>query len=314
MSLTTFKASKLHPATWWLLGLCFATVASLGNSHVIELACIAASVLVILAFREDAPWSRSVRFYLWLGSFVLVVRVAFRILFNSSAPGDALAFRLPELNFGGIRLLGNVTWHSLELSSLDGLRLAAIIIAIGMANSLANPKRLLKSTPGALYEIATAMTVAINLAPQLVESLQRVRRSSALRGRSKGMKTLAGFIIPVLEDTLDQSLSLAASMDARGFGRRGKLSKPQLIASRVLALGGLLTLVVASYLLLATADQIITAISLMAMGLSAIAWNIRLASKRNLRTSFRRTPLANKDYAVILIGLALVAATLIAGV
>ncbi|MEY4310939.1 MAG: hypothetical protein RLZ71_865 [Actinomycetota bacterium] len=309
-----FKASNLHPATWWLLGLCIATVASLGNSHLVELGCIAASVAVILLCREDAPWSRSVRFYVGLGIFVLVVRVAFRVLFNSSNPSDATALHLPAFDLGGIRLLGNVSWHSLEISSLDGLRLAAIIIAIGMANSLANPKRLLKSTPGALYEIATAMTVAINLAPQLVESLQRVRRARALRGRSKGVKTLAGLVIPVLEDTLDQSLSLAASMDARGFGRRGKLTRSQLLASRALALGGLTFLVIASYLLLATADQTATAVGILCLGLLSIAWNIHLASKRNLRTRFRRMPLGGKDYLVGALGLAAVATTLIAGI
>lgn len=308
-----FKASRLHPATWWLLGLCFATVASLGDTHLIELAVIAAAILVILGLREDAPWSRSVRFYIGLGAFVLLVRVAFRILFNSSNPSDASAFRLPSFDLGGIRLLGDVSWHSLEISSLDGLRLAAIIIAIGMANSLANPKRLLKSTPGALYEIATAMTVAINLAPQLVESLQRVRRARALRGRSKGIKTLAGLVIPVLEDTLDQSLALAASMDARGFGRRGKLTRVQSLTSRALALGGLVMLVIASYLLLATADQLVFATGILALGLFAIAWNIRLASKRNLRTRFRRTALGAKDYFVTALGLTAVAATLIAG-
>ena len=308
-----FKASKLHPATWWLLGLCFATVASLGNSHLIELAVIASAILVILGLREDSPWSRSVRFYIGLGAFVLSVRVAFRMLFNSSNPSDSIAFRMPSFDMGGIRLLGDVSWHSLEVSSLDGLRLAAIIIAIGMANSLANPKRLLKSTPGALYEIATAMTVAINLAPQLVESLQRVRRARALRGRSKGIKTLAGLVIPVLEDTLDQSLALAASMDARGFGRRGKLTRVQSLTSRALALGGLVMLVIASYLLLATADQLALAIGILMLGLFSIAWNIRLASKRNLRTRFRRTALNAKDFVVIALGLTAVAATLIAG-
>ena len=52
----------------------------------------------------------------------------------------------------------------------DGLRLATLLICFGAANVLANPKRLLKSMPSALHEIGVAVTVALDVAPQLVES------------------------------------------------------------------------------------------------------------------------------------------------
>lgn len=300
----SFKASKLHPATWWALGLTFALAASVSGRHLFLLGLIALSALIIRAFREEAPWSRSIRFYLFLAAFVVAVRLAFRILFNSPLPGAEVAFRLPDLSFGGVHLLGNISFAALETATLDGLRLAAIIVAIGMANSLANPKRLLKSTPGALYEVATAMTVAINLAPQLIDSLQRVQKARALRGRSKGMSALGGTIIPVLEDTIDQSLSLAASMDARGFGRTGNLTKPQRLASRILAFGGLLAMAIASYLLLATSEQKLLSLGLTFVGVNSLAINIRIASRRSLRTRFRRVRPNIKDALVGLFGVA----------
>lgn len=300
-----FKASKLHPATWWALGLTFALGASVSGNHIVLLALIALSTLTIRAFREEAPWSRSIRFYLFLAAFVVAVRLAFRILFNSPIHGAEVAFGLPELSLGGVHLLGNVSFTALETATLDGLRLAAIIVAIGMANSLANPKRLLKSTPGALYEVATAMTVAINLAPQLIESLQRVQKARALRGRSKGMSALGGTIIPVLEDTIEQSLSLAASMDARGFGRTGNLNITQQRASRALAFGGLLSISIASYVLLATSEQKLLSVALIIFGVSALALNIRIASRRSLRTRFRRARPGLKDALVTTFGVAI---------
>jgi energy-coupling factor transport system permease protein len=299
-----FKASSLHPATWWLLGLAFALGASLSSKHLVLLALILLSTVTIRVFREDAPWSRSIRFYLALATFVVSVRLGFRILFNSPVLGEQIAFRLPELNVAGVHLLGEVSWAALSSATLDGLRLAAIIVAIGMANSLANPKRLLKSTPGALYEIATAMTVAINLAPQLIESLQRVQRARTLRGRSKGMSALGGTVIPVLEDTIDQSLALAASMDARGFGRTGNLTKRERGFARVLSFGGLLTIVIASYLLLATSEQKVLSLVLISTGITALALNIRIASRRSLRTRFRRVRPGSKDLLIALFGLA----------
>lgn len=297
------SASKLHPATWWLLGLCLAAAASLANSIFMIGLVLAFAIFAMLLLREDAPWSRSIRFYLFLGSFVVMMRVLFRIVFNSSNPSDPIALNLVAINFAGIDFLGAVTWVTLQTAVTDGLRLAAIIISIGMANTLANPKRLLKSTPGALYELATSMTVAINLAPQLIESLQRVRRARALRGRSKGISQLSSIVIPVLEDTIDQSLALAASMDSRGFGRRGHLSNSQVVLGRALSLGGILLILIATYFLLAT-NATAFAVSLIATGVVALFFTIRLASRRNLRTRFRKQKPRARDALVAFVGIA----------
>ena len=297
------SASKLHPATWWLLGLCLAAAASLADSIFMIGLVLAFAIFAMLLLREDAPWSRSIRFYLFLGSFVVMMRVLFRIVFNSSNPSDPIALNLVAINFAGIDFLGAVTWVTLQTAVTDGLRLAAIIISIGMANTLANPKRLLKSTPGALYELATSMTVAINLAPQLIESLQRVRRARALRGRSKGISQLSSIVIPVLEDTIDQSLALAASMDSRGFGRRGHLSNSQVALGRALSLGGILLILTATYFLLATKATAF-AVSLIATGVVALFFTIRLASRRNLRTRFRKQKPRARDALVAFVGIA----------
>lgn len=297
------SASKLHPATWWLLGLCLAAAASLADSIFMIGLVLAFAIFAMLLLREDAPWSRSIRFYLFLGSFVVMMRVLFRIVFNSSNPSDPIALNLVAINFAGIDFLGAVTWVTLQTAVTDGLRLAAIIISIGMANTLANPKRLLKSTPGALYELATSMTVAINLAPQLIESLQRVRRARALRGRSKGISQLSSIVIPVLEDTIDQSLALAASMDSRGFGRRGHLSNSQVVLGRALSLGGILLILIATYFLLAT-NATAFAVSLIATGVVALFFTIRLASRRNLRTRFRKQKPRARDALVAFVGIA----------
>lgn len=297
------SASKLHPATWWLLGLCLAAAASLADSIFMIGLVLAFAIIAMLLLREDAPWSRSIRFYLFLGSFVVMMRVLFRIVFNSSNPSDPIALNLVAINFAGIDFLGAVTWVTLQTAVTDGLRLAAIIISIGMANTLANPKRLLKSTPGALYELATSMTVAINLAPQLIESLQRVRRARALRGRSQGISQLSSIVIPVLEDTIDQSLALAASMDSRGFGRRGHLSNSQVALGRALSLGGILLILIATYFLLAT-NATAFAVSLIAIGVVALFFTIRLASRRNLRTRFRKQKPRARDALVAFVGIA----------
>ena len=96
-----------------------------------------------------------------------------------------------------------------------------MLICVGAANALANPKRLLRAVPGALYEVGVAVVVALSVAPQLVESVLRVRAgpAAARRRGSAASGRCGGIAIPVLEDALDRSLLLAAAMDSRGYGR-----------------------------------------------------------------------------------------------
>ena len=82
---------------------------------------------------------------------------------------------------------GRSPQESLLAGLYDGLRLATIVICVGAANSLANPKRLLRSVPPALYEIGSALVVAVTVLPQLADSLRRVRAAqSAARRRRRG--------------------------------------------------------------------------------------------------------------------------------
>jgi energy-coupling factor transport system permease protein len=254
-------------------------------------------------FREEAPWSRSVKFYLFLAGFVVIARVLFRIVFNIQNPEDITALDLPgfsvNLGFGPpVELFGAVGIQALTGGATDGLRLAAIILSIGMASSLANPRTLLKSTPSALYEIASAISVAINLAPQMISSLQRVQKARSLRGRSKGLGSMAGTVIPVLEDAIDSSLSLAASMDSRGFGRRGSLSKPLVLGARLSSLIAVGFLSIGSFALLVGQTQTLGWV-LIGIGIVSSFASIRINSKSQIRTRFEPAKLQFFDALIL---------------
>src|SRR5687767_12954656 len=186
------------------------------------------ATVVVMARRSGHPYGRSFRLYVILAAYTVVLRVVFRIIFGGQEVGNVL-LELPEIPLpdwaAGIRLLGPVTSEALLAGLYDGLRLATIIICVGAANSLANPKRLLASVPPALYEIGTALVVSVTIFPQLADSARRVRAAQALRGgATKGVGRLRRFLVPVLEDALERSLALAAGMDTRGYGRSGGAS------------------------------------------------------------------------------------------
>ncbi len=295
-----------------MLGLAFAISASLTVNPLTLFGLGALSMLFVLAFRDQSPWSRSVVFYIRLAGIVIAIRLLFRIIFNlESDPANPLLV-LPEVNLGlgdlvTMHLFGSISAESLQAALTDGLRLAAIILAIGMANSLANPMKLLKSTPGALYEIATAISIAINLAPQLISSLNRVRRARGLRGQSKGIKALPGLVIPVLEDTIDQSMTLAASMSARGFGRKGTQSKARLTLTRFTGLAGLVLIAVGAFLLILSPSNQVLDLSITVAGLLSTVIYIKMSALGSLRTRYLVQKFRTGDYAIYVIAALLLA-------
>jgi energy-coupling factor transport system permease protein len=305
------SARKTNPLTWWLAGISLAVVASLSSNVFVLLAICAGSLLTIKLCRDDSPWAQSIGFYIKLAAIVIALRVSFRIVFNLGSSTKDAFLLLPSidlnLGFGNtLKLFGPISYQAFNLALVDGFRLAAIILAIGMANSLANPRKLLKSTPGALYEIATAISIAINLAPQLIASLGRVRRARSLRGQSKGIKSITGIVIPVLEDTIDQSMGLAASMSARGFGRKGNRSNFQVIGARLLAFAAICLIITGSALLLSSPDQQSIHLVVIALGLLAAAISVKLSSARATITRYRKEPWRIGDLAILLISTLLV--------
>jgi energy-coupling factor transport system permease protein len=298
------SARKTNPLSWWLAGISLAVVASLSSNVFVLLTICTGSLLTIKLCRDDSPWAQSIGFYIKLAAIVIALRVSFRIIFNLGSSTKDAFLLLPSidlnLGFGStLKLFGPLSYEAFNFALVDGFRLAAIILAIGMANSLANPRKLLKSTPGALYEIATAISIAINLAPQLIASLGRVRRARSLRGQSKGIKAITGIVIPVLEDTIDQSMGLAASMSARGFGRKGDRSNFQVIGARLLAFAAICLIITGAALLLFSPEQQSVHLVLIAIGLVAAAISIRLSSARATITRYRKEPWRVGDLVIL---------------
>jgi energy-coupling factor transport system permease protein len=282
---------SLHPLAWWLWALGLAVAASRTTNPLLLALIVAVATWVVLARRPDAPWANAFRLYLWGGLLVVCLRVGFRVVFGGGQ-GSVVLLALPQLSLpstAGITLFGNVTAESLLAGLYDGLRLATMLICLGGANALANPRRLLRSMPPALHEVSTAVVVALSVFPQLAESVLRVRRARRLRP-GIGMKRVAGLrstVVPVLEDALDRSLLLAASMDSRGYGRRGQRSP---LASRViggLLIGGLAALAIGTYALLDASAPRVLATPVLAVGLAAGATGVAVSGRGVSRSAYR---------------------------
>lgn len=218
-------ARELHPVAWWAWAVGMAACATMTTNPWVLLLLATTTCVVVYTCRGDGTWARAFKLYLWLAGITVVSRVLFRVLLGGSDVGNVV-LELPEIPLpewaAGITLLGPVTSEQLLAGLYDGMQLGCIMLAFGAANALANPKRLLKVLPPALYEIGSAMVVAVSVLPQLVDSARRVKNAQELRGGEGGrIRGLRRLLVPVLEDAFDRSLALAAGMDARGYGRAG---------------------------------------------------------------------------------------------
>jgi len=143
------------------------------------------------------------------------------------------------------------------------------------------------------------VTVSLSVAPQLVESTQRVRRARRLRaGQAKGFRALRGIVIPVLEDALERSLRLAAAMDSRGYGRTGTATRASRRITAALMLLGMCGLCAGVYGLLdGTAPRLLGGPAILAGSVLCCA-GLALGSRRVRRTSYRPDPWRAAEWTV----------------
>ncbi len=291
MSPNARRHRDLHPVAWWLWAVGLAVAASFTTNPLVLLLLIGVAATAVSLRRSDQPWALSFGLYLWLGVVIVLIRVVFRLAFGGWA-GGAVLLDLPEIPLpdwvAGITLLGPVHAEALLFALYDGLRLATIVICIGAANSLANPKRLLRSVPPALYEIGTALVVAVSVLPQFADSARRVRAAQVLRGGETGrVGRLRRFLVPVLEDALERSLALAAGMDTRGYGRATGLTRAQRRTTGALMLIGLGGICVGVYAVLDTTAPRYLALPMLALGVLAAGAGLLSAGRRVERTRYR---------------------------
>lgn len=299
----------LHPVAWWLWALGLTVAASRTTNPVLLTMVVGVVCWVVVARRSDAPWARAFRLYVIGGLLIVAIRVFFRVVFAGNEGDTVLVplptFALPKLA-AGIHLFGDVTAESLLGGLYDGLRLATMVICLGAANALANPRRLLRSMPPALHEVSTAVVVALSVFPQLAESVVRVGRARRLRpvGHQSRMSGMRMVVVPVLEDALDRSLLLAASMDSRGYGRSGARSRLSTWVAAALMMSGLGGLCVGVYCLLDATTPRLLATPLMALSLVVGVAGIVASGRGVTRTSYRPDRWRSAELVVVASGLA----------
>lgn len=308
----------LHPLAWWVWAGGAAVALMRVSTPAVLLSLVAGIVVTALVCRErpgagSGVFARTLEASLVIGGVIILVRTGFHILlgFPDSSP---VLFTLPTVDlpwFTNLHILGAVHVGGLTYAVVEGVRLAGLVIVFGAASAVSNPRRALRHLPSSLHHLGTAAVIAVAAAPGLVASVARVRRAQRLRapvpGRRSRLRSAGQILIPVLSGALDQSLTLAGSMDSRGYARthtrRGGVGAALVVALLAGAAG--------TYGLLDTTTPpglsagLLTGGSALAVGASVIA------ARSVRRTRYRATPWGPRETTVAGAGLLLALAAVV---
>jgi energy-coupling factor transport system permease protein len=117
-------------------------------------------------------------------------------------------------------LFGPVTSGAVVAAALEGLRIGVLLALFGAYNSVSDPFGVLRMAPRRFHEAALAAALAMSIAPRTIAAVQRVREAQRMRGIEVARwRTLPALAVPVLATGMEEAVTLAESMDARGHGR-----------------------------------------------------------------------------------------------
>lgn len=189
---------SLHPGAWIAWAAAAGAVA-LSTTNPFYLAVLGgAAWLSYAAARTEGPGIRSFKLFAAFGLAALLTRLALALLPVGGTPGAAV----------------------LVAAFNEGLRLALLLVVFGAFNSVIDPYALVGLAPRRFHEVALATGLALSIAPRMIDAAARVREAQRLRGIAlKGLRSLPALAVPVLETGMEQAVTLAESMDARGHGR-----------------------------------------------------------------------------------------------
>ncbi|HEV7208725.1 MAG TPA: energy-coupling factor transporter transmembrane component T [Mycobacteriales bacterium] len=281
----------MHPGGWWLWALGLALTSARTTNPLLLGLILAVAGFVVASCRTPTPWARAYGSFLKLGFALVLIVLIVQLLLGPGGTGSVL-ISLPQVPLpswlAGFHLGGPVRSGPLVEAAYHGLQVATVLGCLGAANALANPLRLLKALPAALYEAGLVVTVALTFAPEALATAERLRTARRLRGLpSSGIAGLRGIAIPLLEGALDRSLSLAAAMDSRGYGRRASRSPGRRRLAAALLLGGLLLAAVGCFALFDAAAPGGLRLPLLGAGVLALAAGLLQAGRRTARTRYR---------------------------
>lgn len=207
---------RLHPGAWILWATCAGMITFTTTNPLYLGMIVAVCYLVYATQRVEGPGARAFKIFVIAAVLAVTIRTSLVI------------FTWP------------VTMNEFIYQAYQGMRLGVMLVVFGTFNSVTDPYGVLRLAPSRFHEPALAAALALSMAPRTIIAAGRVREAQRLRGiRVERWRSLPALAIPVLETGMEEAVTLAESMDARGHGR-GKRTRyrPQPWTGLAVLMGG----------------------------------------------------------------------------
>ncbi|HKV86678.1 MAG TPA: energy-coupling factor transporter transmembrane component T [Candidatus Dormibacteraeota bacterium] len=192
----------------WSAACLFIALATSNPAY--RLLVLAAALSALVA---GAGWRRTRRLLAGVG---LIAAFAVFLNFVSAHLGTTVLFILPS----GIPGLGGpYTLEALVFGAMGAVTIAAAILAAAPFSLIVKSHEVMDALPAPLARTGLAIAASLNLVPMVATSFVEVTEAQRMRGwRSRGPRSWAEVVVPVVLTSVEGSIQLAESMEARAFG------------------------------------------------------------------------------------------------
>lgn len=297
------RREPIHAVAWLVWALAAVATVELAPNPLYVAVVVGAAAVVVQAHAVDSALARAFPAIVALGvsfGLVRVVLTAATVHGNGSALFTTPTFTLPRL-LGGFQVGGPVNSAVLAHSAGDAWVIVGVMAVFGAFNAVVSHYELVRVAPRAFYELGLIVTVALAFVPTTLGAVHSVREADRARtgGRVVRRGRLVRLVVPILESGMERAVTLAESMDSRGFARQTRGSAERAAGwstlAALVALGGSFVALVGRAPGVAAALGSIGAVTLVAA--------VGLGSRRH-RPRYRPARLRGVDWGVIAVSAA----------
>jgi len=214
-----------HSVAWlaWAIGA--AAAVQLAPSPVYVALIVGIAWVLVEAHAPDGPYRQAFPILVGLGVVFGLFRIAIAALTTHN--GLNVLFSVPHATMpdvlGGFTVGGTVESDIVLQAATVAFTVIGVMAVFGAVNTIWSHYELVQSTPRSFYELGVVVTVALAYIPATIDSMRAVREADRARtgGHTVRRGRILRSILPVLERGMERAVSLAESMDSRGFGIRG---------------------------------------------------------------------------------------------
>ena len=270
---------------------------------------LAVTLLAVVGVR--VAWSGSMR---QIVSWVALVRLAVvfalvGVLFNvlTVRAGDIVLAELP----GWMPLIGGeVTANAVVYGVLSGMALVTLVLIGTTLGALLDWSAVVRMLPPGLTTVAVGGSIAFAVLPQTAAAFRDIREAQMARGhRFRGARDLLPVVVPMLAGGLERAMTLAESLEARGFGAPARTGDVRPMWPSVGGAAGLALAATAAYLVAVGRPLWALAVAALAAMLAAPAV-VRARRGTVPRTRYRPLVWTRRDWFVLASAAVAAAATL----